>query len=82
MKKCFNNFFVIIRMNFFLFAFSVIFFYVYYIRTYHFERLEREMNDDSSLDGGRFDTGAMGDLDPMVNLFYFQKKKLILLYLV
>jgi hypothetical protein len=40
------------------------------------------MNDDSSLDGGRFDTGAMGDLDPMVNLFYFQKKKLILLYLV
>ncbi|CAF1080629.1 unnamed protein product [Adineta ricciae] len=33
--------------------------------TTHFERLEREMNDDSSLDGGRFDTGAMGDLDPM-----------------
>jgi hypothetical protein len=32
------------------------------------------MNDDSSLDGGRFDTGAMGDLDPMVNSFYFQKK--------
>lgn len=25
------------------------------------------MNDDSSLEGGRFDTGAMGDLDPMVN---------------
>jgi len=25
------------------------------------------MHDDSSLDGGRFDTGAMGDLDPMVN---------------
>ncbi|CAF1292179.1 unnamed protein product [Adineta steineri] len=33
--------------------------------TSHFERLEREMNDDSSLDGGRFDTGPMGDLDPM-----------------
>ncbi|CAF2849393.1 unnamed protein product [Rotaria sp. Silwood2] len=33
--------------------------------TTHFERLEREMNDDSSFDGGRFDTGAMGDLDPM-----------------
>jgi len=33
------------------------------------------MNDDSSLDGGRFDTGAMGDLDPMVSLFYFQQKK-------
>ena len=24
------------------------------------------MNDDSSLDGGRFDTGTMGDLDRMV----------------
>jgi len=36
-------------------------------RTSHFERLEREMNDDSSLDGGRFDPGPMGDLDPMVN---------------
>ncbi|CAF4211220.1 unnamed protein product, partial [Adineta steineri] len=33
--------------------------------TCHFERLEREMNDDSSLDGGRFDTGNMGDLDRM-----------------
>jgi hypothetical protein len=29
------------------------------------------MNDDSSLDGGRFDTGAMGDLDPMVNIYIF-----------
>ncbi|CAF4373092.1 unnamed protein product [Rotaria socialis] len=36
-----------------------------YPGTTHFERLEREMNDDSSFDGGRFDTGAMGDLDPM-----------------
>lgn len=26
---------------------------------------EREMNDDSSLDGARFDTGTIGDLDPM-----------------
>lgn len=36
------------------------------IRNYpscHFERLEREMNDDSSLDGGRFDTGTMGEID-------------------
>lgn len=32
------------------------------------------MNDDSSLDGGRFDTGAMGDLDPMVILSYFRMK--------
>jgi hypothetical protein len=31
------------------------------------------MNDDSSLDGGRFDTGAMGDLDPMVNQYFFSK---------
>ena len=29
------------------------------------------MNDDSSLDGARFDPGTMGDLDPMVNNFTF-----------
>jgi hypothetical protein len=28
------------------------------------------MNDDSSLDGGRFDAGTMGDLDRMVNSFF------------
>jgi hypothetical protein len=38
-------------------------------RSCHFDRLEREMNDDSSLDGGRFDTGTIGDLDRMVNQF-------------
>jgi hypothetical protein len=27
------------------------------------------MNDDSSLDGGRFDSGTMGDLDRMVSRF-------------
>jgi hypothetical protein len=59
MFVCFNNLFICLLKK----------------RTCHFERLEREMNDDSSLDGGRFDTGAMGDLDPMVNLFYFQQKK-------
>jgi hypothetical protein len=60
---------------FFVGFFFIIYLFVYYKnRTCHFERLEREMNDDSSLDGGRFDTGAMGDLDPMVNSFYFQKK--------
>ena len=33
------------------------------------------MNDDSSLDGGRFDAGAMGDLDPMVKqTIFFQRK--------
>ena len=51
-------------------------------RTCHFERLEREMNDDSSLDGGRFDTGTMGDLDRMVCLFewMFSEKTSLLLY--
>jgi hypothetical protein len=39
------------------------------------------MNDDSSLDGGRFDTGAMGDLDPMVNLFFFGRTKKSLFHL-
>jgi hypothetical protein len=48
-------------------TFLIIFLFIYANRTSHFERLEREMNDDSSLDGGRFDAGAMGDLDPMVN---------------
>jgi hypothetical protein len=38
-----------------------------YLRACQFDRLEREMNDDSSLDGGRFDTGTIGDLDRMVN---------------
>ena len=33
------------------------------------------MNDDSSLDGGRFDTGAMADLDPMVDFIFLSKKK-------
>lgn len=51
-------------------------------RTCHFERLEREMNDDSSLDGGRFDAGAMGDLDPMVKqtiIIIFSNKTLMCL---
>jgi hypothetical protein len=38
------------------------------------------MNDDSSLDGGRFDTGAMGDLDPMVNIYFFSKTNLHSIY--
>jgi len=66
MKKCFNKLFAIIRKKFSSFV-DNLFIYIYSKRTSHFERLEREMNDDSSLDGGRFDTGPMGDLDPMVN---------------
>lgn len=51
-------------------------------RTCHFERLEREMNDDSSLDGGRFDSGTMGDLDRMVRSFEWtcSEKTPLLLY--
>jgi hypothetical protein len=51
--------------EFFVFL-KIIILFIYNKRTSHFERLEREMTDDSSLDGGRFDSGAMGDLDPMV----------------
>lgn len=64
MKKYFNNLFQIIR--------KIIYFFKYYLRlvsflrSCHFERLEREMNDDSNIDGGRFDTGTIGDLDRMV----------------
>lgn len=67
MKKCFSKFEItrmIILFSTFLDKPSILF----EKRTTHFER---EMNDDSSYDGGRFDTGAMGDLDPMVNYFYF-----------
>ena len=44
------------------------------LRSCHFDRLDREMNDDSSLDGGRFDTGTIGDLDRMVNQLIFSFK--------